>query len=394
MLTCPKCKHSNFDGFAACSRCGAPLGAAGGGMPAGHAGGGGPVGPGGVGGGGGAGMDEYQRLMAARAAAATRNRSIIVVVLLVVGGGGGFFWWKHRQKIGAAQVVLEAGGKFAERDKAEMGAFWNCVTSSEIDVGSFQSADQIQQRVESAYFTQQKTFSDHLTTECVPKIERARAALGPLATEVPAEMKAPLDKYLASLPKMQAGIESYAEKIKGRGATKDVNQVIQEVAGAFSPDATPESVAFEKFLVCAIPDLGKKKDMQEVLQFLADTCKTDAVKFMTRVLEECGPLVQNIDKEGKPSPSKTFKVNAKKFYDEEARQGAALEYCAKRSRKGKKVLDLEEFLTASGDYIESRAEVAQAAKETAARITGQPLPAPKKKPGEAPEGEGPAPAKH
>ena len=80
----------------------------------------------------------------------------------------------------------------------------------------------------------------------------------------------------------------------------------------------------------------------------------------------------------------------KKFYEDDQRQLQAWEYCAKRSRKGKKVLDLEEFLTAAGDYIEARAGVVNAARETAARITGQPLEAPKAKPGEAPVPGAPA----
>ena len=151
-----------------------------------------------------------------------------------------------------------------------MGAFWNCVTSSEVDVGNFKGVDEIQMRIESAYFTQQKTFSEHLTTECVPKIERARSAMGSMASDIPAGMKEALDKYLATLPKLQSGIESYAEKVKGRSAVKDVDGSIQEVGTAFSPEPSAESVAFEKFLVCAIPDLDKKKDIQEVLEFLAD----------------------------------------------------------------------------------------------------------------------------
>ena len=53
----------------------------------------------------------------------------------------------------------------------------------------------------------------------------------------------------------------------------------------------------------------------------------------------------------------------------------AWDYCARRSRKGKKQLDLEDFLTAASDYMEARGAVVQAARETAARITGQPLPA-------------------
>jgi len=415
MVTCPSCKHSNFDGFAACSRCGTPLGAVPGqaprgsapvdpgapapmqmaGGPAGFPGGGMPGlgAPGGGAGGAGGGIDEYQRLMAARAVAQKRNRKIVGLVALVVLAGGGYWVKTQKAKAAAAQAALEAGGRFAEKDKTEMGSFWNCITSSEVDVGMFQNADQIQMRIESAYFTQQKTFSEHLTSECVPKMERARSALSALASDFPPDMKESLDKYVATLPKLQSGIESYAEKVKGRGVTKDVDGSIQEVGGAFTPDVTPESVAFEKFLECAIPDLGKKKDVQEVLEFLATTCKTDAVKFMTHVRDDCGPIVQNVDKDAKPVASKTFKANAKKFYEDDQRQLQAWEYCAKRSRKGKKVLDLEEFLTAAGDYMEARAAVVMSARETAARITGIPLEVAKKKPGaegEAPEGAPPA----
>jgi hypothetical protein len=320
-------------------------------------------------------MEEYQRLLAERAAAEKRKRMIYGVVLVVGLGAGGFWWKQQKDKAGAAQKILDAAGRFAERDKSEMGAFWNCTFGSDVDVGLLSNANQIQQKVEAAYFTQQKTFSEHLTTECVPKLERARGALGGLAGDVPVELKAPLDKYVAALPRMQTGLEVYAEKIKSRGAVKDVDQSIQEVGGAFSPEATPESVAFEKFLVCAVPELDKKKDIQAVLEFLAETCKGDAVGFMTKVRENCGPLVTGVDKEGKPSPSKTFKANAKKFYEEDQRQLQAWDYCAKRSRKGKKALDLEDFLNAAGDYMEARAELVQTAKETAAKIQGQQLPA-------------------
>jgi hypothetical protein len=243
----------------------------------------------------------------------------------------------------------------------------------------FNRGDQIQQRIESAFFTQQKTYPDHLTTECIPKLEGARSAISGLANDFPVELKPPLDKYIESLPKMQAGLESYAEKLKTRGAVKDVDQSIQEVGGAFSADVTPESVAFEKFMVCAIPGLDKKKDIQGVLEFLADVCKKDPVPFMTKVRADCGALVQNVDKDAKPVPSKTFKANAKKFFEEDQRQLQAWEYCGKRSRKGKKVLDLEAFLTAASDYMEARGELVQTAKEAAARITGQVLPKEKEK---------------
>ena len=325
------------------------------------------------------GMDEYQRLMAERAGAQKRKRTIFLVVAVAAVAGGAYFYKKDLDKKKSAQLILDAGGRFAERDKADMGQFWNCVMGTEVDVGMFSNADMIQQRVESAYFTQQKTYSDHLTTECVPKLEAARGAISGLVADVPPALRPPLEKYVASLPKMQEGLETYAEKLKTRGATKDVDQSIQEVGTAFTAEPTAESVAFEKFLVCAIPDLDKKKDIQEVLQFLADTCKKDPVAFMTKVRSDCGPLVQNVDKDAKPAPSKTFKATVKKLSDDPSRLVDALGDCAKWSRKGKKVLDLEAFLLAAGDYMEARGELVKTAREEAARITGQPLPTETKK---------------
>jgi hypothetical protein len=339
---------------------------------------------------GGGGMDEYQRLMAERNAAAKKKRMMFGLIAIAGIGAVGYFVVTNRQKNQEAQKILDAGGRFAESDKMDMGAFWTCVMGTDTDVGMFAGVDQIQQRVESAYFTQQKTYSEHLTTECVPKLEGGKSSMSGLVAEMPDALKPPLEKYLAAIPKMQEGLESYAEKLKSRGAVKDVDGSIQEVGAAFTTDPTPESVAFEKFMVCAIPDLDKKKDIQAVLEFLAETCKKDPVPFMTKVRADCGSLVQNVDKDAKPSPSKTFKANSKKFYEEQQRQLQAWEWCGKKSRKGKKVMDLEPFLLAAGDYIEARGEVVKTAREESARLTGQPLPAEKKKPGE-PAGDEPAP---
>ena len=65
---------------------------------------------------------------------------------------------------------------------------------------------------------------------------------------------------------MQTGLESYAEKLKTRGAVKDVDGASRRWAARSPPTRPPESVAFEKFLVCAIPDLDKKKDIQALLR--------------------------------------------------------------------------------------------------------------------------------
>lgn len=334
------------------------------------------------------GMDEYQRLMAERAAAEKRKKTMYTIVAIAVLGGGGFYMFQQRRKTAVAQSVMDAGGRFAEREKSEMGAFWNCVMSSEVDIGMFNSADQVQQRIESAFFTQQKTYPDHVLEECLPKLAGAKSAMSSIP-DMPDVLKPPLEKYVATFPKMQSGLESYATKLKTRGAVKDVDGAIQEVGGAFTADVTPESVAFSKFLACAVPDLEKKKDIQALLEQLADTCKKDAVTFMTKVRGDCGNLVTGVDKGGKPTPDKNFKAISKKFVEEDnSRLLQAWEFCGKRSRKGKKQQDMEEFLLAFGDYMEARNDVVKTAREEAARLLNQTLPKEKEKkegaPGAAP----------
>jgi len=254
---------------------------------------------------------------------------------------------KERNRKAAAQQKLDYAAQFVELEKRETGAFWNCVMASEVDVGMFQKAEQFQQRIESAYFTQQKTFSDYLTTECVPKIERARQAFGGLR-DAPAELAGPIDKYRETLPKLQAGLEDYAENIKKRGSVKDVDQLIQE-----------------KFLYCAIPGLAKLKDAQALLEFLREQCYSkDPVAFMDKVRADCGGLLNVADKEAKVNPKSvpTWKTTHKQLFEEEARQLQAWESCGKKSRKGKKKEDLENFLLTVNDYMAARAGVASAAR--------------------------------
>ena len=306
--------------------------------------------------------------MAAREAIRRRNRMIIAGIVVLVIGFVVVLQVQERKRKAVAQEKLNYAEKFVELEKRETGAFWNCVMASEVDIGMFQKGEQFQQRIESAYFTQQKTFADYLSNECVPKIERARQAFGGLR-DPPPELAGPLEKYRETLPKLQAGMEDYAEKIRSRGSVKDADQLIQELGSAWhmTPDITAETAAYEKFLYCAIPGLAKMKDAQEVLEFMSDQCfKKDPVAFMDRVRSECGQLLVVADKEAKVNPKSvpTWKQSHMEngILEAEMRQMQAWESCSKKSRKGKKKEDLEQFLLAVNDYMAARSGVANAAR--------------------------------
>lgn len=344
MLKCGKCGHQNLPTYESCSACGTPLA---GGAAAGPVGGG----------------DEYARLMVARAQAQARNRKVVALAGAAALVLGGFVWYRDYQQKQARQEKLDFFERWAELEKRETGSFFNCAMASEIDMNLVSNAQQIQMKIESAFATQQKTFSDYLLTDCVPKIERARQAFGGLR-DTPAEFGEPLGKYTATLPKLQAGIEEYADKIKNRKEVRDVDQLVQELGNAWhsSDAATPEAIAFEKFMHCAIPGLAKMKDAQQMLEYLADACyKRDPVAFMDKVRKDCGPLLANVDTRAKPSA--TWGLSQKRFYEQEARQLQAWDSCARRSRKGKKVDDLSTFLLAVGEYMEARAGVVKTARD-------------------------------
>jgi hypothetical protein len=304
--------------------------------------------------------------MAAREAIRRRNRMIMGLIGLVVISFVVFKQVQDRNRKAAAQDKLNFAEQFVELEKRETGAFWNCVMAHEVEIGMFTKGEQFQSQIESAYFTQQKTFADYLSTECIPKIERARQAFGGLK-DAPSELVGPIEKYRETLPKLQAGLEDYAENIKKRGTTKDTDQLIQELGNNWhmTADITAETAAYEKFLYCAIPGLAKMKDSQEVLEFMSDQCfKKDPVAFMDRVRKDCGQLLVVADKEAKVDPKSvpTWKQSHKQFLEEDMRQMQAWESCSKKSRKGKKKEDLENFLAAVNDYMTARSTVASAAR--------------------------------
>lgn len=341
MIRCMKCGHQNLPSYPTCGKCGASLAGAASAM-----------------------AEEAIRNQRLEAESkGKRNRMVYTGFALAALCTFGLWYMKDSRSKGDLQAKLDYAGRWVEMEKKETGQFWNCVMASDVDVGMFSNAGQIQQRLEAAYATQQKTFSDHLLTECVPKIERAREAFASLS-DPPAELKAPLDAYKKSLPELQDGIEVYAERIRNRDTTKSVDQLIQEIGTTWHSDTkpTPESVAYDRFLQCAIPEWPKLKDAQALLELLAQTCyKKDPVSFMDRIRKDCGPLLSNIVPGA--APSKSYKVVQKKFYEEEARQLRAWEDCGRKARRGKKVEDLGEFLVAVGEYMGARAAVGKAARE-------------------------------
>jgi hypothetical protein len=345
MIACPKCGHENLPSYPTCSRCGGALAS---GDPAR----GGPGAP-----------APLPSALGDEATRRRRNLGLFAAASVVALAVGAFLWMREARRSAEAQAKLHFYDRFVEIDKTDTGAFWACVMAGQVDMRMFSTAAQIQARIESAYATQSKDFDQHLREECLPKLERARAEVEKVS-DVPPEMRGAIDAYKSSFAKLRAGLEDYIAKLGARGKGKDVDALIQELGDKWhaSDAPTPETIAFERFMHCAIPGLARMKNAQAMLELLADACfKKDAAPFMKRVREECGPVLQ---KQEARTPSKTWSLS-KRFYEDEARQLRAWESCSKRARKGLRNEDLTTFLGAVGEYMKARHEMGKVASEIA-----------------------------
>lgn len=336
MSSCPTCGHANPSSFSVCSRCGANL-------------------P-------GSGEDPVASLAAEQARSRKRTRTIYGFVAVVGLGLLAALAVKDRMTKANVAKKLQWLDAWAEQDKAEVGSLLNCFTQSNIPVDAFATADQVQAKVEQAAGVQPKTFAEHLRVECVPLGERVTSAFA-AKTDVPDEFKAGFEAYKASLPKLKDGIATFADRLDVLLEGGDMAAKLQGAGDAWhsSESPTPESIAFERFLQCAVPGIAQLKDAQGLLQALATECyKKDAAAFMQTVQDKCGVLVMKIDISAKPSP--TYKTSMKKFYEPEQRMMKAWEDCVRRGRKGGRDNNLSQFLHAFGEYVQARVEIARAAK--------------------------------
>lgn len=336
MLVCSTCGRPNSPSAFACAGCGANL-------------------PGGA-------ADDLARALAAEQAARRRSRQIYGLVGVVVVGLLAAYAVRDRLQKAAVGEKLAWLDAWAEKDKQEVGALWNCLTQSNTPLESFSNANQVQAKVEAAAMVQPKTFAQHLRVECVPGGERLITSVEALPA-APAEFATAFAAYKAALPKLNDGVATYADRLDTRVAGADLSSRIQTAGGEWhaSESPTAESIAFERFLQCAVPGIGKLKDAQGLLEALARECyKKDAVAFWQSVQDKCAVLLMQPDPLAKPSPS--YKASVKKFYEPEQRMMSAWEDCARRGVKGGRDNDLAQFLAAFGEYMEARALMGRAAK--------------------------------
>ena len=228
MFSCPTCGHQNLPSFSVCARCGAHLAGA---------------------------INDPIAAMAAEQARSRKRSRVIYSAAAVIGLAAlAVFAVRDRMTKAAVGQKLQWLDSWAEKDKLEVGALWNCLTQSNTPLDSFATAGQVQAKVEQAAGVQPKTFAEHLRLECGPMGERVVSVFA-TSDPVPAEFQPGFEAFKASLPKLKDGIATFAERLDTLVQGGNLASKLQTAGEAWHASQSPtvESVAFEKHFVEVTP---------------------------------------------------------------------------------------------------------------------------------------------
>ena len=270
---------------------------------------------------------------------------VFLAIGLAILGGIGFFSlrsYKGREKRKVHVAFMET---FAEFEKNDVAKFWRCLfNSKDADARRYNTPDQMTAQLEQALMLDPKNFPEKVSTECIPMLGDAMKKMKNFTPVPPVDYDAALDKYSKSLAGLSNAFTGWAE-----GAPKRVESQIQlnkitqagsawqQTANPKKPD--PEAMRFDKFMRCAVPDLDKLKEGQELLMFLAGKCvgkKTDPA-YLDKLRDKCVPEAAG---EAPAKAPATFAKVLEKLGADYDREDQAWGSCFRAMRKASKKDDL------------------------------------------------------
>jgi hypothetical protein len=246
----------------------------------------------------------------------------------------------HREK-----AVVDAGGNPRLLLDGAGVEVWQCVLGRDVDIGAMQNGQQVRRLAEQAYEGAEETYPDTLEKTCLPALGRWRQKVA--ATSWGSR------PYGASLASLDAALRAYAQRLRAREGAEELDAEIVHKARAWhlATKATAESVAYDRFLRCAIPSLDELANGQAVYEFLAKLCfQQNPAPFVERVRQECGPLLEG----PAPKPTRSYEATRKRLQDPEGRQAQSWSSCTELAREQHEMLDGRELAAAVDQYLAAR----------------------------------------
>ena len=256
---------------------------------------------------------------------------LIVVGLLIVGGGGYLAYSAkktHAERTDHARFMEE----FRNYETEDLGKYWACMLGPGTIGTNVNTPNAITQKIDQQFASDFRNYPTKVREECGQKAKDAADKAN--ALQMLPQYTSAVAEYGKSIMAMQSALEDWSKVAPEQIQTKMVAKNLEEYGDAwhaFSGGApTPEVIAYDQFLHCAVPDVDTKyKDDIELGKYIYETCKKDPA-YGDKLQEECGKLIT-----GKPAaPTKAWKATQAKFGSGEA-EGKSLLSCLKKSRKGK-----------------------------------------------------------
>jgi hypothetical protein len=242
----------------------------------------------------------------------------------------------------AWMLVNRQTPRWAEVERVDVAAAWQCLFNKDVDVGQLQNGQQVRRLLEAAHDGLKDEYPKHLLG-CLTHLGQARRVLGtPRATAGA--------RYAASLEALEGALHLYAERLERLEPMEELDEEIVAHARAWYTDGDGRHAGYERFLACAVPELQTLADDRALYDWLADRCfKHDPVRFMARVRKECGPLLEQ------ESPSPTLAQSRRKFHlGAEKPQIQSWESCSDIALEQQRLADARELVAASDAYLAAR----------------------------------------
>jgi len=281
-----------------------------------------------------------------------KSKLPFIIIGVLVAAGGGYLIFNAATKRGQRKVHAQFMERFASVEKEDVGAFWACLVGPNLDPGMFQDNLKFGEKVDQQFFQDPKNFPDKVIDDCVPRLK----GLGDKARSLdrPSGYDEALDKYAKSLDELAVGAKDWAEGAKKRLPEREADKRVEQAGTAFHSAAPgkagADAIAYERFLRCAVPDIGKVKDEQGLLEKLFEECKKP--DYVQHVRFECSKLAAGSE----TKEDKNYKEAWKKFAPDD-RDIQAFADCFKKGRKGAKRDDMAALGKAWKDYMDASGEV-------------------------------------
>src|SRR5438046_1938843 len=189
--------------------------------------------------------------------------------------------WRWRAGRAARWAAVEA---------REVAGAWQCLFTKDVEVAQLNNGQQVRRLLETAHDQQKDDYPKHLVADCLPRLEQAQRALG--------QPRDPnVARYRDTLAALAAAVRLYADRLSRLPESDELDEDIVSHAHSWYSDdgGRARHAGYERFLTCAVPELQTLADDRALYEVLADRCfKHDPVAFMTRVREQCGPLLREV----------------------------------------------------------------------------------------------------